>query len=147
MTRSSSKRGDQPLQSQSRITRAHPKEHPSDPEQKTSPKPSDLKIGIVVNWNLSSDNINTCVSSEHWPLDVPDPEQWPVDIVHLLHQASDYTKGKNDLFKQMLKEEIVARQKKNKSAKGKTDCMLSTDLKKVCKRLKGLAQETEDTGK
>ncbi|KAJ4992470.1 hypothetical protein SVAN01_02179 [Stagonosporopsis vannaccii] len=146
MTRSSSKRGAEPPQGESRVTRAHLKKQPPNSDQTAVPEPIDLKRSIVANWNLSSENINTCIPPEQWPLKEPEAEKWPIDIIPLLHQASESSKGCNELFQRLLKEEIAARQKKNRSTRGKIEGVIATDLKKVCKRLEDVAREGKETG-
>lgn len=103
-----------------------------------------LKAEIIANWKLPSDNIETCVSPERWPSNQSDPDQWPFDIVHLLHQASELSEGNNEFFQSFLGLEIHSRQLKNKSARGKTENMTITDLKKVCKRLENMQDEMRE---
>ncbi|KAF2995396.1 hypothetical protein E8E13_004524 [Curvularia kusanoi] len=112
--------------------------------QSPTPVPSDLKSEIVANWSLSSDNINTCVPPERWPLRESNPEKWSINIVRLLHEASGLSKGKNDFFQNSLSIEIFTRQTKNRSLKGKEEHMTVTDLKHVCKHLRNVAEGTAE---
>lgn len=103
-----------------------------------------MKADIIANWNLPSNNINTCVPTELWPLNEPDPEKWHIDIVRLIHEASENSKGNNELFWRDLQLEIRFRQLKNRSKVGKVGWMTVTDLKKVCQRFQGMKTEIEE---
>ncbi|KAJ8113336.1 hypothetical protein OPT61_g4510 [Boeremia exigua] len=149
MTRKSSRRNPEPLQDPPR-TRAediHTRRQAPVPASIEAAKiiPADLKAGIIANWNLSADTVNSCVTSERWPLNEPDPEKWHIDIIKFLHEASEHSKGDNNLFRLELSAEIALRQAKNRSAKGKTDCLTVTDLKKVCTRLRSEARGDKKT--
>ncbi|KAH6629277.1 hypothetical protein C7974DRAFT_394200 [Boeremia exigua] len=110
--------------------------------------PADIRADIIANWSLPSGKINACVAPERWPLNESDAEKWHVDIVHLLHEASKLSKGNNNLFQIELNTEVVSRQRRNRSVKGKADCLTAADLRKVCKRLENLKniEETEEKG-
>lgn len=112
--------------------------------QKPVAIPSDMKADIIANWNLPSNNINTCVPAELWPLNEPDPEKWHIDIVRLIHEASESSKGNNALFWRGLQTDIRWRQLKNRSKAGKVGWMTVTDLKKVCQRFQGMKTEIEE---
>lgn len=112
--------------------------------QKPAAIPSDMKADIIANWNLPSDNINTCVPAELWPLNEPDPEKWHIDIVRLIHEASENSKGNNELFWRDLQLEIRFRQLKNRSKVGKVGWMTVTDLKKICRRFQDMETEIQE---
>ena len=112
--------------------------------QKPAAIPSDMKADIVANWNLPSNNINTCVPAELWPLNEPDPEKWHIDVVRLIHEASENSKGNNELFWRGLQLDIHQRQLKNRSNTGKVGWMTVTDLKKTCRRLRDIETEFQE---
>lgn len=111
--------------------------------QARKPLPSYAKAEIARNWDLPSDNINSCVPPELWPLNEPDPEKWHVDILSLLYEASELSQGANDLFAGELGSEIHSRQLRNKSAQGKAGYMTVTDLRKTCKRFRSMREEAD----
>lgn len=115
------------------------------PLQPTNPVPTDLKASIIANWELPSDNINTCVTPERWPYNEPDPDKWHIDIVRLLHEASALSKGDVKAFQLNLEREIHLRQLKNKSAEGKAVYMTAADVKRACKRLESRQDGKEET--
>lgn len=99
-----------------------------------------LQASIVVNWNLPSGQVRKCVHPERWPAKQVLVDLWPSDVLHLLLQASELSKGNHKLFQDLLSTEVAARQERNTTTKGKTECMTATDLKRVCKRLEELSQ-------
>ncbi|KZM24155.1 uncharacterized protein EKO05_0010813 [Ascochyta rabiei] len=130
-----------PLETKTVVTRSRGK--PAGTQQTIDSVPVDLKPSIIANWNLPLKKITTCVRPELWPLNEPDPEKWPTDIVHLLHEASQSSRGDNKLFQLELSMEIQLRQSRTKSTKGKTEHMTAADLKKVCKRLESRPEGKE----
>ncbi|KAF1351494.1 hypothetical protein EJ07DRAFT_183877 [Lizonia empirigonia] len=146
MTRRTSRRSPKPPPSPgAKAVVTHRRGKPTQPLQPTNPVPTDLKASIIANWELPSDNINTCVTSERWPYNEPDPEKWHIDIVRLLHEASALSKGNNKAFQLDLDREIHLRQLKDKSAKGKAGYMTAADVKRACKRLESRQDGKEET--
>lgn len=120
--------------------------------QQANPISGNLESGIVKNWKLPSSNINTCVPAELWPYNESDPKKWHIDIVHLLYEASTIDLEKkglmscsnNEHFRSSISHEIHLRQLRNRSASGKKSWMTATDLKKVIKHLRAIAEDEED---
>jgi hypothetical protein len=128
-----------------------PKSKPPVDTQVSNPIPEDLESGIIRNWNLPEPNINACVESKHWPRNEADARKWPIDIVHLLHEASTIdvkdrdpdASPSNSLFRSDLTCEISQRKSKNKSRQGQVDWMTAMDLKVVIGRLHSMAKDEE----
>lgn len=142
MPRRSTRRSPEPPEAAPPSTRIRAR--PRELLQELAAIPSDMKANIIANWNLPSNNINTCVPAELWPLNEPDPEKWHIDIVRLIHEASENSKGNNELFWRQLQTDIRLRQLRNRSKAGRVAWMTVTDLKRICQRFREMKTANEE---